>query len=647
MSCLAYRIYNPAKSTVVESHNVTFLETPAYSLPLSVTSEDYHYEGDVLRFTSALDGPLMTEDIFDGEDFYPAMEQEAGMQRLRQEVRRLSRMNATYRELPTSPQPLSASPAVASNNSGVASPSIVPGTTGEPEDASPGASPTAPTTPAAGNVPTVSRTGRCLQVTQACTRNSPNDEDTVDSSEVPRALLLAHTMQPDPSALTFSQLMEIAAKASGFVIETETADFAHLDGDSFASSRAFVYATGAPGHKGISEEGNQPLKIPNSYKDAVKSPQWKGWQGAIQKEMDSLKQHDVYKLVNISSVSKREKIIGSRFVFKQKADGRFKARLVVQGHVQEPGIDYGRSYARVCRIGSIRTPLAIACEHGCLVWQTDVVVAFLQSLIDKNVFVESAPGHDPRDSKTGEVMVYKLQRSLYGLAQSPVLWYDTTDGVLVVIGSRPTQSDPCMYTHGSGVTLVILTLYVDDILITRKDPTLVEQKKKKLKERFEMTDMGEVSRILGMGFTGDYDEGTLAIAHTAYVDNILERFGMQDANAAHTPGYGPELSAEQPEDKLLEADATKLYQSFTGSLLYLAQCTRYDLCYAVNQLTRACSKPAEIHMTAAKHALRYLRERLTYRSCRSEGNCGWRRTQTHHSEPTPTTASRRQDISSS
>ena len=96
----AYRIYNPAKGTVVESRNVTFLETPTYSLPLGVTSEDYYYEGDVLRFTSALDGPLMAEDTFDGEDFCSAMEQEARMQRLRQEVRRLSRMNATYRGFP-------------------------------------------------------------------------------------------------------------------------------------------------------------------------------------------------------------------------------------------------------------------------------------------------------------------------------------------------------------------------------------------------------------------------------------------------------------------------------------------------------------------------------------------------------------------
>ena len=121
----------------------------------------------------------------------------------------------------------------------------------------------------------------------------------------------------------------------------------------------------------------------------------------------------------------------------------------------------------------------------------NMVVSFLQSLIDKAVFVEPAPGHDPRDSKTGEVVVYNLQRSLYGLAQSHVLWYETIDGLLVVIGFRSTQSDPCVYTHGSGITLVILTLYVDDILIAGKDPTLVEQKKKELKERFEMTGMGK------------------------------------------------------------------------------------------------------------------------------------------------------------
>ena len=82
---------------------------------------------------------------------------------------------------------------------------------------------------------------------------------------------------------------------------------------------------------------------------------------------------------------------------------------------------------------------------------------------------------------------------------------------------------------------------------------------------------------------------------------------MQDCNSVHTPGYGPELSEEQPKGKLLGAQGVKFYQAIMVSVLYLAQVTRYDICYAVNQLTRASSKPAMIHMTAAKHLLRYLK----------------------------------------
>ena len=77
----------------------------------------------------------------------------------------------------------------------------------------------------------------------------------------------------------------------------------------------------------------------------MKSRQRKQWLGANDKEIKSLREHEVYDLVPITGVPKGKKIIGSRFVFKQKADNRFKARLVVQGYVQEPGIDFGKSFA--------------------------------------------------------------------------------------------------------------------------------------------------------------------------------------------------------------------------------------------------------------------------------------------------------------
>ena len=57
---------------------------------------------------------------------------------------------------------------------------------------------------------------------------------------------------------------------------------------------------------------------------------------------------------------------------------------------------------------------------------------------------------------------------------------------------------------------------------------------------------------------------------------------MENCNPVSTTGYGPAVSTDHPADKLLGPADSKLYQSITGSLLYLTQCTRYDLSYAVN-----------------------------------------------------------------
>ncbi|CAB1114304.1 unnamed protein product [Ectocarpus sp. CCAP 1310/34] len=323
--------------------------------------------------------------------------------------------------------------------------------------------------------------------------------------------------------------------------------------------------------------------------------------------MDNLRKHNVDNLVPLNSVPKGEKVLGTKFVFNKKLDGRFKARLVVGGHRQEPGQDYGRSYAPVCRIGSIRMTCAIGCHNNWPIYQLDVVGAFLNALCDRDVYVRPAPGTSAKNSATGEPMVYKLERSLYGLSQSPALWNDTLDESLTVFGWKRTQSDPCVYVYTSGNIIVILTVYVDDILIIGGDQQLVDQKKKELTDRFEMTDMGEVKRILGIDVQRDYEQGTLAISQEHYVNTLLERFGMQEANPVSTPGYGAEISTNQPQDQILGPTDKKIYQSMTGSILYLAQCTRFDLSYAALQLSKACSNPAQVNMTAAKHVLRYLR----------------------------------------
>ena len=83
---------------------------------------------------------------------------------------------------------------------------------------------------------------------------------------------------------------------------------------------------------------------------------------------------------------------------------------------------------------------------------------------------------------------------------------------------------------------------------------------------------------------------------------------MEGCNSAYTPGVGPELSLNQLQEKLLNEEEKRWYQGITGAVMYLAQITRYDILYAVNQLARAMSEPAKAHMEAAMRLLCYLAE---------------------------------------
>ena len=86
------------------------------------------------------------------------------------------------------------------------------------------------------------------------------------------------------------------------------------------------------------------------------------WKVASDKEIASLKKRGVYELVPITSVSNGRNVIGTRWVYKIKADGVYKGRLVELGWSQVFGIDCGGIFAPVDRLQSIRIVLAIAAE---------------------------------------------------------------------------------------------------------------------------------------------------------------------------------------------------------------------------------------------------------------------------------------------
>ena len=356
------------------------------------------------------------------------------------------------------------------------------------------------------------------------------------------------------------------------------------------------------------------VEVPNTFKQAMNSPQSTQWDEAMRKELSSLHDHDVADLIPVSSVPAGSSIIGTRWVFRVKTDGRFKARVVVQGWAQQHGIDCFTTFAPVCRIGSQRLLLAIAAAHGWLVLAMDVQTAFLNGTLSEDVYTYQAPGFEKLDGN-GQPLVWKLKKSLYGLRQSPSVWNLTIDKDLRGKGYTPTASDPCVYTKGSGNGYVMLTLFVDDILLTGPSTTVLQEARQDLQRSFAMTDLGPATQILGIEINQDLEKGTITLSQEKYTLSILKRFKMDSCNPSHTPGTGVDDKGSTATP-LSDADK-KEYQSLVGSLIFLINCTRYDIAFATMMAARSMSSPTQRDLANAKRILRYLKKQpdldITYR----------------------------------
>ena len=131
---------------------------------------------------------------------------------------------------------------------------------------------------------------------------------------------------------------------------------------------------------------------------------------------------------------------------KRKADNSYKARLVAQGWNQLHGLDCGSTFAPVCRLQSVRTFVAITAEYDLDMNHIDVSTAFLYADIQEKVFVEQAPGFVIKDKDVGE-LVMQLEKSVYGLAQSPGNWFHTIDPSLSTSDSyRSSPKHACTST---------------------------------------------------------------------------------------------------------------------------------------------------------------------------------------------------------
>ncbi|KAK6131602.1 hypothetical protein DH2020_034616 [Rehmannia glutinosa] len=242
--------------------------------------------------------------------------------------------------------------------------------------------------------------------------------------------------------------------------------------------------------------------------------------------------------------------------------------------------------------------LAYAAHKTFTVYQMDVKSAFLNGLLEEEVYFEQPPGFE---QKTIGDKVYKLKKALYGLKQAPRAWYDTLSQFLTDNGFTKGKVDRTLFRIQDGEKLLLVQIYVDDIIFGSTNKELCDKFSNLMQGTFEMSMMGELTFFLGLQVK-QLKDGTF-ISQTKYTRDLMKKFGMEEKSSVKIP-MNTSVKMDMDADGK-PVDQTR-YRALIGSLLYLTA-SRPDITFAVGICARFQSAPKESHMTAAKRILRYLK----------------------------------------
>ena len=276
---------------------------------------------------------------------------------------------------------------------------------------------------------------------------------------------------------------------------------------------------------------------------------------------------------------------------------------MVKGFEQRSGIDYRETFAAVVRSATYRLLLVLAVLGNWQVIQHDFVTAFLNPPLDTELYMELPPGI----GKPGQVA--KLLKTLYGLKQSPRLWFEALARLFASLGFSPLPSEPSIFTGSYRGTRIIVAVYVDDLLIFGPQGSKAPAElARELGHRFQLTHLGPISHFLGIKVDRNLVRGCMHLSQQSYVKKLLKTFELTDAPAAKTPmEAGQQLTVPITDSEKLSLKETTTYQQLVGSLMYLMTQTRPDITVSVGILSRAMASPAKRHLTAATRVLLYLK----------------------------------------
>ncbi len=341
---------------------------------------------------------------------------------------------------------------------------------------------------------------------------------------------------------------------------------------------------------------NKSRALPKNYSEATRGEMGTIWRPAIEKEMNAMAEHHVWDIVERSKDSKP---LPCAWKFSYKDDGTAKARLYLVGN-REPVDSIQNTYAPVTDMMTVLWMCSLAVKHKVPVHQMDVTTAFLNADLDTPRYMRLPDGLTLDKTK----WVCKLNKAIYGLRISPRRWYLKIEEDLRKLGLQQSEHEPCLFYERGDHGFVILTVYVDDLLMMGTDTARVNYLKLKLKELYEIKDLGEIKRFLGMDIVRE-GTGAMRITQREYIREIVEGAKLGEANTKPTPmvrfGNFPTVKEGDYLPNITE------FKSILGKLQFLATHTRPDIAHAVNYCARYQAAPERIHYKLVQRIIRYLK----------------------------------------
>lgn len=273
---------------------------------------------------------------------------------------------------------------------------------------------------------------------------------------------------------------------------------------------------------------SQPF-IPTTIAQALAD---QNWRQAVIDKFNSIVANHTFSLV-LPSPHQNPVSCRRIFTIKYNPDGsvcRYKARLVARGYTQLPGIDYTETFSPVIKSTIIRLVLNIAVSPSWPIKQLDVNNAFLQGTLTEEVYTIQPPGFVDDDLLNH---VCRLHKALYGLKQAPRAWYKDLSNYLLQSGFVNSVADTSLFILRRGSSLLYMLIYVDDIIVTGNDTSLLQTFLDSLATRFSVKEPEDLNYFLGI--EAIRTPSGLHLTQRRYILDLLSRFKLMNAHPVSTP----------------------------------------------------------------------------------------------------------------